>query len=101
MPLFGAPGAAAALLLQALVFRVVLQLLARRRAPIPFQDWGVVLACAFVTALFFLRRHVVESTEGLLVLFVVAELVCLAVGSRVILTVAPLLFRFRARSVEG
>ncbi len=101
VPLFGAPGAAAALLLQALVFRVVLQLLARRRASIPFQDWGVVLACAFVTALFFLRRHVVESTEGLLVLFVVAELVCLAVGSRVILTVAPLLFRFRARSVEG
>lgn len=101
VPLFGAAGAAMALLLQALVFRIALQLLARRRAVIPFQDWGAVLGCAFVTALFLLRRHVVESTEGLLVLFVVAELLCLAVGRRVILTVAPLLFRFRARSAES
>jgi O-antigen/teichoic acid export membrane protein len=101
VPLFGAAGAAMALLLQALVFRVALQFLARRRAAIPFQDWGVVLGCAFVTALFLLRRHVVESTESLLVLFVMAELLCLAVGSRVILTVAPLLFRFRARSAES
>ena len=56
-----------ALLLQALVFRVALQLLARRRRPIPFQDWGSCSACALVTVLFFLRRHVVESNESLLV----------------------------------
>jgi O-antigen/teichoic acid export membrane protein len=101
VPLLGAAGAAVALLLQALVFRVALQLLARRRAAIPFQDWGAVAACAFVTVLFLLRRHVVESTESLLVLLVAAELLCLAVGSRVIATVAPLLWRFRARSAEG
>lgn len=98
VPVFGAAGAAMALLLQALVFRIALQLLARRQAAIPFQDWGAVLACALVTALFFLRRHAVDSTEGLLLLLVAAELLCLAVGSRVILTVAPLLLRARARS---
>jgi O-antigen/teichoic acid export membrane protein len=98
VPLFSAAGAAMALLLQALVFRVALQILARRRAAIPFQDWGAVLACALVTALFLLRRNVVESTEGLLMLLVAAELLCVAVGSRVIVTVAPLLLRTRARS---
>lgn len=98
VPAFGAAGAAMALLLQALVFRIALQLLARRRATVPFQDWGAVLACAFVTALFLLRRYVVDSTESLLVLLVVAELGCVAVGSRVILTVAPLVLRARTRS---
>jgi O-antigen/teichoic acid export membrane protein len=101
VPVFGAAGAAMALLLQALVFRIALQILARRRAAIPFQDWGAVLACAFVTALFFLRRHAVESTESLLVLLVAAELLCLVVGSRVIATVTPLLLRTGARSAEG
>ena len=101
VPAFGAAGAAMALLLQALVFRVVLQILARRRATIPFQDWGCVLACALVTGLFLLRRHVFDSTESLLVLLVAAELLCVAVGSRVILTVAPLLFRYRARAAES
>jgi O-antigen/teichoic acid export membrane protein len=98
VPAFGVAGAAMSLLLQAVVFRVAIQLLARRRAPIPFQDWGAVLACAFVTALFLLRRYAVESTESLLVLALVAELVCLVVGSRVILTVGPLLLRARAGS---
>jgi O-antigen/teichoic acid export membrane protein len=98
VPAFGAAGAAMALLLQALVFRVALQILARRRAAIPFQDWGAVLACALVTVLFFLRRHVFESTESLLLLLVVAELLCLAVGSKVILTVAPLVLRSRGRT---
>jgi O-antigen/teichoic acid export membrane protein len=98
VPIFGAAGAAMALLLQAVVFRVALQILARRRAAIPFQDWAAVLACALITGLFFLRRHVVDSTDGLLVLLLAAELLCLAVGSRVIVTVAPLLLRARARS---
>jgi hypothetical protein len=99
VPFFGAVGVVSALLLQALVFRVAIQLLARRRRPIPFQDWGVVLGCALVAVLFFVRRHVVESNESLLVLLVVAELLCVAVGSRVILTVTPLLLRARTRSV--
>lgn len=98
VPLFGAAGAAMAALLQVLVFRVTLQLIVRRRVAIPFQDWGAVLGCALVTILFVLRRYVVESTESLMVLFVAAELLCVAVGSRVILTVAPLLLRARARS---
>ncbi len=99
VPFFGAVGVVSALLLQAFVFRVAIQLLARRRRPIPFQDWGVVLGCALVAVLFFIRRHVVESNESLLVLLVVAELLCVAVGSRVILTVTPLLLRARTRSV--
>jgi O-antigen/teichoic acid export membrane protein len=98
VPMFGAAGAATALLLQALVFRIALQILARRRVAIPFQDWGAVLACALVTGLFVLRRHVVESTESLLVLLVAVELVCVVVGGKVIVTVAPLLLKARARS---
>lgn len=98
VPVFGAAGAAMALLLQAIVFRIALQILARRRAAIPFQDWGAVLACALVTILFFLRRNVIESPESLLALLVAAELLCVAVGSKVVLTVAPLLLRRRTRS---
>ncbi len=100
VPLFGAAGAATALLLQALVFRVVVQVIARRSAATPFQDLSVVLAGAFITALFFVRRYAVESPEALLVVLVAAELLCGFVGARVILAVVPMLRRTRSRPAE-
>jgi O-antigen/teichoic acid export membrane protein len=99
VPILGAPGAAAALLLQALVFRIALQVVVRRRTPIPFQDWGVLAGCVLVTALFFLRRHGFGSTESRLLLLVAAETACLAAGARIIrTTIVPLVLRARPGS---
>lgn len=97
VPWLGVAGAALALLSHAVVFRVALQVLARRHQPVPFQDWGAVFACGLITLLFLVRRYAVESSEGLLLVLFCAEATCLLVGWNVIRrTVAPFLLRARA-----
>lgn len=102
VPTLGAAGAVAAVLLQALVFRVTLQLAARRRASLPFQDGGAIFACALVATLFLLRRYVTSNTETLIILFVFAELVCALLGRNVLRATFNALFRpAREASVDG
>jgi O-antigen/teichoic acid export membrane protein len=92
VPPFGASGAVAAVILQAIIFRVTLQLAARRRAALPFQDLGAIFACALVAILFFLRRYVTSSTDFLIVLLVFSEVLCALLGRKVLRSTFAALF---------
>jgi O-antigen/teichoic acid export membrane protein len=88
VPAFGAPGAVAAILLQALVYRVALQVLGRRQARIPFQDGSAILAAVLVVVLFCIRRYATSDAEALAGVLAASWVVSLVVGRRVVSEIA-------------
>ena len=95
IPLWGVRGAVVAVILQALVYRVVLQTLARRHADVPFQDWGAVLAGALVVCLFAVRRYATDDPATLGIVLAAAEVLTLAVGYRVLREAVSVVLRGR------
>jgi O-antigen/teichoic acid export membrane protein len=84
VPIFHAAGAAFAIVIQSIFFRVTIQLLARRRAHAPFQDTLALLACALVIVLFLVRRYGSLGTTWLALILVATEVGALVFGRRVI-----------------
>jgi O-antigen/teichoic acid export membrane protein len=101
VPLWGAPGAVAAVLVQTFVYRVLLQLFARRRAVIPFQDRGAIAAGLLVGVLFTIRRYGTADPKALLVVLAVAEIGALVIGRRVLLSLLQTWLRPSAERKAG
>jgi len=100
VPVWGAPGAVAAVLLQALVYRVALQVLARRRAEIPFQDGSAILAAALVVVLFCVRRYITSDPVALGGVLAGAWVISLVLGRRVLVELERTLLGGRLRGAS-
>lgn len=93
VPLFGAAGALAALLLQALTYRIVVRFAARRYRRIPFQDEWALFGIALIAVAFLLklaaRDDVLQSVGALAAL----EAACLLASFRILRSTLRGLFR--------
>jgi O-antigen/teichoic acid export membrane protein len=84
IPFFGVTGALVAVILQALVYRVVVRIPARRYRPIPFQDTWAVIGIVLLLATWVVKIELDPSLLGSLALLVVGEVLCLVVAARVV-----------------
>jgi len=84
VPLFGAPGALAALLLQSLIFRIVVRYAARRYRRVPFQDEWMLFGIALLAIAFLLKLAVRDDVVQSVVALTALEVVCLLASFRML-----------------
>ena len=84
IPLFETYGAAAALVLQAVVYRVAVRMPARRLRHVPFQDWWALFGIALLAAAFAYRELGGDSLFERLAVLALLECVCIAGSARVV-----------------
>jgi O-antigen/teichoic acid export membrane protein len=100
IPIIGVPGALAALILQAMVYRGIVRVIARRYRSVPFQDGWAVAGIVLLGVAWTARQAIGSDALGNIVATIVLEVLLLAAAAPVVRDAAGIFAR-ATRGIRG